>query len=231
MGRAVNTILIIEDDGAIAVGLSDTLHGEGYDVHVAKTGTEALKFIAKEEPALIVLDLNLPDMDGLDILSHLRQGGHLYPVLILSARSLELDKVRGLDKGADDYLTKPFGLSELLARVRALLRRAQRLEKTKVDKLNFGDVEIDLKKFTARRKGQKLLLTAREFRLLEYFFLNKEQVLSRIQILEAVWGTTYASGTRTVDVHIAKLRKKIEVDSENPRHLQTVRSAGYKFVP
>ena len=227
----MNTILIVEDDGAIAVGLADTLQGEGYEVQVANTGTEALKFIALKEPALIVLDLNLPDMDGLDVLTHLRGRGLQFPVLILSARTLELDKVRGLDKGADDYLTKPFGLSELLARVRALLRRAQSAGKARVQLFCFGDIEIDLKKFTAKRKGQKLSLTTREFRLLEYFYLNKEQVLSREQILAAVWGRTYASGTRTVDVHIAKLRKKIEVDSESPCHLLTVRSAGYKFIP
>ncbi len=227
----MNSILIVEDDGAIAVGLADTLQAEGYVVQVAATGEEALKSIAERKPELIVLDLNLPDMDGLDVLTHVRERGHEYPVLILSARTLELDKVRGLDKGADDYLTKPFGLSELLARVRALLRRSGRKGKSETTIVKFGDLEIDLIKFTAKRKGRELRLTTREYRLLEYFYLNKEQVLSRQQILEAVWGSTYASGTRTVDVHIAKLRKKIEVDSENPRHLLTVRSAGYKFNP
>ena len=228
----MKTILIVEDDGAIAVGLADTLQGEGYAVHVANNGMKALEFIARNEPALIVLDLNLPDMDGLEVLTHVRERGHSYPVLILSARALELDKVRGLDKGADDYLTKPFGLSELLARVRALLRRAQRAGGGELEVLRFGQLEVDLKKFTSQEKGQETTPYDEGISALGIFLYEpRTQVLSRQQILEAVWGNSYASGTRTVDVHIAKLRKKIEVDSENPRHLITVRSAGYKFVP
>lgn len=222
-------ILVIEDDSSIADGLCDTLKTEGYSVELAGTGSEARAIVERDEPRTIVLDLGLPDCDGLNLLAQWRDEGRSFPVLVLSARTLELDKVRALDRGADDYLTKPFGLAELLARLRALLRRGG-VRRAGDERLTFGMMTIDFARHEARRGDRPIALTAREYRLLEYLALNRGIVLSRERILEAVWGRDCASGLRTVDVHVAKLRRKVERNCDQPEHIVTVRSAGYRFV-
>lgn len=227
----MSRVLIVEDDEAIAVGMADTLRREGHAVSVAGTVSAACAALGASLPDLVILDLGLPDGDGFTVLAHLRRRDAGLPVLVLSARTMELDKVRALDGGADDYMTKPFGLSELLARIRALLRRSLAGGPVEDGRFRVGDLDVDPRRFQARRGGVAVPLTAREFRLLEYLHRNAGMVLSRGQILDAVWGLDCASGERTVDVHMAKLRRKVEADPDSPRHLLTVRSAGYKLEP
>ncbi|MBI3892438.1 MAG: response regulator transcription factor [Candidatus Wallbacteria bacterium] len=221
-------ILVVEDDTAITEGLRFTLDAAGFEVDVVQDGESALQAIRTTPPEVVILDLGLPGLDGLEVLKRLRQRGPSIAVLVLTARSMELDKVRALDLGADDYVTKPFGLAELMARIRALLRRPASQDPARA-KIVFGEIEVDPRRYTAMRAGRPLELTAREFRLLEYLFHNRGLVLSREQILDNVWGRDCASGPRTVDVHLAKLRKKIERQPDDPKHLVTVRAAGYTF--
>ncbi|MCZ6602189.1 MAG: response regulator transcription factor [Planctomycetota bacterium] len=224
------TILIVEDDAAIRTGLVDTLRLEGYRVLQAEEGGVALRLAREQDPDCIVLDLMLPDRSGFDVCQALRRDRARGAILILTAKSRDEDRVKGLDLGADDYLTKPFSLEELLARIRALLRRV----KEKVagpQEYHVGDLKLNFRNFEAIRNGQPLKLTAREFKILKLFLDNPGKVISRKEFLDKVWGYDFPPNTRTVDNHIARLRKRIEPDPAHPRYILSVRSVGYKFEP
>ncbi len=225
----MSKILIVEDEPDMVTGLRDTFEFEGYEVIVARDGEEGLKKALEEKPDLIVLDLMLPKMSGLDVCRNLRRNSFEAPILMLTARGQELDKVLGLEVGADDYITKPFGLNELLARVRAHLRRATH-EVATIEHYSFGDVAVDFQKFKASKNNQPIELSPREFELLKFLVNHRRETVTREQLLDAVWGYDAMMYTRTVDNHIAKLRQKIEADPENPAFILTVHRVGYRFV-
>jgi DNA-binding response OmpR family regulator len=225
-------LLIVEDDQAMAVALRDGFEYEGFEVVVARDGLEGLRLCRQTAADLIVLDVMLPKMSGLDICKRLRADGCNTPILMLTARGQEIDKVIGLNTGADDYVTKPFSFMELLARVNAVLRRASSATSGGGDPstCQFGDLMVNFRSHEAR-KGETLLdLSPREFRLLEFFVKHRGEVLTREQILDGVWGYDTVPFTRTVDTHIAKLRKKVEDTPDDPRHILTVHRVGYKFI-
>lgn len=222
-------ILIVEDEPDMVLGLRDNFELEGYQVSVARDGEEGLKKALAEKPDLVVLDLMLPKMSGLDVCRNLRKSSFDAPVLMLTARGQEIDKIIGLEVGADDYITKPFSLNELLARVRAHLRRAGG-EVSVIENYSFGDVVIDFQKYKASKNGESIELGPREFELLKFLVNHRGETVSREQLLDAVWGYDAMMFTRTVDNHIAKLRQKIEDDSENPEYILTVHRVGYRFV-
>jgi DNA-binding response OmpR family regulator len=225
----MDTILLIEDDPSIVRGLQLNLKFEGYRVIVAEDGERGLELALNSFPDLIVLDIMLPRMNGYEVLRELRSLGVKTPTIILTAKGTEVDKILGLDLGADDYVTKPFGLRELLARIKAVLRR-HRLADPTVDKVTFGDVEVN---FTARevtRAGVPVVMSSREIDLLRCFVRQTGEALTRERILNAVWGHDYEGTERTVDNFIQKLREKLEVDPASPRHFQTVRGVGYRFM-
>lgn len=224
------TILVVEDDPAIRTGLVDTLSGEGYRVIQADEGGKALRLARDCDPDCIVLDLMLPDRSGLDVCRTLRRDRARGMILILTAKSRHEDRVRGLDLGADDYLTKPFSLDELLARIRALLRRVEEREEG-VQEYRLGDILLNFRDYHATRDGTPLELTAREFKILKLFVENPGKVISRKEFLDKVWGYDIPPNTRTVDNHIARLRKRIEPDPARPRYVLSVRGVGYKFQP
>ena len=219
-------ILVVEDDRSILMGLRMNLQAEGYEVVTAEDGATALERL-REEFDLVILDLMLPRVNGFEILRRMRTERLPTPVIVLSARTSELDKVTGLDLGADDYMTKPFGLSELLARVRAALRRRQ-VEGS--DAWRFGDIEVDPATREVRRGQELVPLTATEFDVLATLARAAGRVLSRTQIYEAVWGVDHHGTRRTVDNFVAQLRGKLELDPATPRHLITVRGIGYRLV-
>jgi len=221
-------ILIVEDEESILVALGDNLKMEGYEVDSAVNGEEGLSMAKAGKYELIILDIMLPRMDGFEVCKRLRQAGRMTPILMLTAKSQEIDKVLGLELGADDYVTKPFSPRELLARVKALLRRSQQVREG-VNETAFGDIEVDFKKYEVNKRGCPVYLTALEFSLLQFFVQNQGQVLSRDTILDAVWGKDVYIQPRTVDKHIAELRKKIEDDPSSPIHIIGVRGVGYKF--
>jgi DNA-binding response OmpR family regulator len=222
-----NTILVIEDDPSIRKGLELNLSLEGFNVISASDGSEGLALAKSRAPDVVVLDLSLPKLDGLAVLRAIRRTDTETPVLILSARGQEQSKVEGLSMGADDYITKPFGLGELLARVHAALRRAGRGANTRL----FGDVKVDLKARRVQKGSDEVELTAREFDLLQHFLLHPEIALSREQLMQAVWGIDYFGTARTVDNFIVRLREKLEDDPQNPHRFETVRGIGYRFNP
>jgi len=223
-------VLIVEDEPGLLEGLAHNFKFEGYEVVTAADGKEGLKLALKERPDLIVLDLMLPEKDGFEVLREYRQRNATSPVLILTARSLESDLIQGFDLGADDYLTKPFSVRELLARIRSLLRRAGEAPgRQSPARFRFGDIEVDFKRQKATRAGRDLDLSAREFRILSYFIEHRGEMLSREQLLNDIWGYEVFPTTRTVDNHIARLRKKIEDEPDNPRWIRTQRGAGYIF--
>jgi DNA-binding response OmpR family regulator len=229
---AVSRILLIEDNHDLAFGLRNNLEIEGYDVETADDGKAGLKAFAKAHPDLVILDLMLPELDGFRVLKTLRQEGHATPVLLLTARGEEADKVRGLRMGADDYVTKPFGLLELLARVEALLRRTQTGrgaadEARKVHR--FGIVEVDPASRTVRRAAETVELAPKEFDLLLALLRAGGAVVSRLQLMREVWGYSAAVVSRTVDTHIAELRRKLEDNPASPHHIITVRKTGYRI--
>jgi DNA-binding response OmpR family regulator len=230
-------ILIIEDDAAIATGLALNLRVEGYNALVAADGQVGLEMALAERPALIVLDLALPRKNGLEILAELRQAGDLTPIIILSARDAEHDVVAALKLGADDYVSKPFGLAELLARVSAVLRRVQAHvvvavpEGGRGEELRFGDVVVGVDTRVVTARGKEVKLTRLEFDLLLYLAKNPGKVFSRDRLLREVWDVHHDGSPRTVDNFIAQLRGKLEVDPDAPRHLVTVRGAGYRLDP
>jgi two-component system, OmpR family, alkaline phosphatase synthesis response regulator PhoP len=223
------TVLLIEDDPAIVSGLELNLSLEGYEVLSASDGETGFRVACDREPDLVVLDIMLPGMNGLEVLRRLRERSPETPVLILSARGEEADKVLGLQLGADDYLSKPFSLSELLARINAALRR-QRLQAQQPSKLSVGDVQIDLDRRVVSRDGREIVMTAREFELLTYFVSHPGIALSRERLLDAVWRMDYLTH-RTIDNFVGRLRAKLEPDPDNPRHFLTVRGVGYRFEP
>ena len=226
-------ILIIEDDPSILRGLQLNLGMEGYTVRSAMDGVTGLEMARSEQPDLVVVDVMLPRLDGLAVLRELRRDDPELPVLILSAKGQEGDKVAGLQLGADDYMVKPFGLKELLARIEALLRRRRARGEAGATKTvkKVGVVEVDLEARRATVEGRPLELTSREFDLLAFFITHPDRVHSREQLMEAVWGSRYFGTARTVDNFVARLRAHIRDDAERPRHLETVRGFGYRFTP
>jgi DNA-binding response OmpR family regulator len=219
-------ILVVEDDAALARVLRDNLEFEGFDVESAGDGHRAIDRARAFAPDLILLDLTLPDRDGLELFGLLRQGGKT-PIIILTARGEKADKIRGLHLGADDYVTKPFDLEELLARVHAVLRRSI----PGLDVLVLGEVTVDLRAMTVRRGNHELHLTHREFELLRYLADRQSRVVYRGELLKEVWGYPDAPSTRSVDHAIARLRKKIEADPAHPRFIHTVHGDGYTLTP
>ena len=227
----IDKILVVEDDRNLLDTLKYNLLQEGYEVVTAVDGAEALEIARKEKPDLIILDVMLPEVSGLEVCRILRKE-MATPILMLTARVEETDKIVGLEIGADDYMTKPFSLRELIARVRAVLRRTKMAEtqpEVKGDLLTIGDIKFDIARHQASKGATPLQLTPKEFDLLVFLTRNKGFVFSRNQLLEKVWGYDYGGDTRTVDVHIRWLRQKIETDPNNPKHLITVRGAGYKL--
>jgi len=222
-------ILIIEDEESILMALEDDLRLEGYEVSSAKDGLQGFSMAKEQGYDLIILDIMLPKMNGFEVCKKLRQTGITTPILILTAKSQEIDKVLGLELGADDYVTKPFSPRELLARVKAIFRRVKQTRQG-IDQYKFGDIEVDFKKYEAKKGGQPIYLTALEFALLHFLIKHKELVVSRDSILDEVWGTDVCVFPRTVDTHIAHLRKKIEDDPGNPKYIIGVRGIGYKFT-
>ncbi len=225
----MSRIIIIEDDRAILRGLKDNLEYESYEVLTATDGEQGYRLIREQGPDLIVLDLMIPKMDGYELCRKVRSEGITVPILMLTARSQEMDRVHGLDIGADDYVTKPFSLPELLARIRALLRRAQ--PATELPKsLCFDDVFVDFTCFDATKGKRKLKLSRKEYGVLCLLAARPGQVVTRNDMLDEVWGHECFPTTRTVDNHIASLRSKLEDDPSNPRRLITVHGVGYKLV-
>lgn len=222
-------ILLIEDDPSIIAGLELNLSLEGYDVVSATDGERGLHLAGETAPDLVLLDIMLPGMNGLEVLRQLRQRDPDIPVLVLTARGEEADRVLGLQMGADDYISKPFSVSELRARVNAFLRR-KRLQASSRPLQQFGDVEVDVESHRVVRKGREVPLTAREFSVLTYFLRHPARVINRETLLQAVWKMEYLS-QRTIDNFIARLRAKLEPDPENPRYFLTVRGVGYRFEP
>ena len=222
-------ILIVEDDQAMAVALRDGFKYKGYSVQVAGDGQAGLRLATEKHFDLIILDVMLPRLSGLDVCKQLRESGTDIPIILLTARGQEIDKVMGLELGADDYITKPFSFMELMARVEAVLRRAIRSVE-KVDIVQVGNLKIDFKKCEATKNGKPLDLSHREFKLLRYFLDHRGEVVSRDQLLDTVWGYDSLPLSRTVDTHIAKLRHKIEEEPGDPRYIMTVHRAGYKFT-
>jgi two-component system, OmpR family, alkaline phosphatase synthesis response regulator PhoP len=224
-------VLIVEDNQDLAFGLRNNLEIEGYAVDVAADGQAGLAAARERRPDLVVLDLMLPGLDGYRVLRQLRAEGLTMPVLILTARGEETDKVLGFRLGADDYVTKPFGVLELLARVEALLRRSRAVAPQPARAVErFGDVEVDVATRTVRRSGEDVALTPMEFDLLVALLRRQGAVASRLELLSEVWGHSSAVLTRTVDTHIGELRRKLERDPSTPRHILTVRKAGYRLA-
>jgi two-component system OmpR family response regulator len=221
-------ILIVEDDPNILEALKYNLGKEGYDTLTAIDGVQALELARANKPDLIILDIMLPRMSGFEVCRIVRKEMAV-PIIMLTARDDEIDKVTGLDLGADDYMTKPFSMRELMARIRAMLRRMEIQTVIPETPLKFGDIEVDILHHVITRAGVTLSLSPKEFDLLVFLTSNKGLVFSRDQLLEKVWGYDYAGDTRTIDVHIRWLREKIENSSEEPKRLITVRGVGYKF--
>jgi two-component system alkaline phosphatase synthesis response regulator PhoP len=223
-------VLLVEDEPGLVLTLTDRLHSEGYTITQATDGETGLNRASVEPYDLIVLDLMLPRKNGLDVCRDLRQRGVSTPILMLTARDQVVDRVVGLKIGADDYLTKPFEVIELLARIEALLRRAPSLPSQSAECYAFGNVQIDFKRTQVERDGQSVDLSALEFRLLRYFIQHRDVTLSRERLLNEVWGYHAMVSTRTVDVHIAWLRQKLEPNHRHPQYILTVHGIGYKFV-
>jgi DNA-binding response OmpR family regulator len=226
-------VLIVEDDPHILLGLEEVLKSEGFDVASCNRGDEAIAAVAKHKPDLIVLDVMLPGLNGYDICKRLRTTKIATPILMLTAKGQEIDKVVGLDLGADDYVTKPFGVRELLARIQALLRRtvsAASASHAVETSFTIGDAQVDPKTFQLKRGRASQELTARELKLLQLFHSHPGEVLSRDRLLNEVWGYNYYGTTRTLDQVIVQLRKKLGDNGGSPRHLVTVHGIGYKLV-
>lgn len=224
-----SSILIVEDDPAIGAFVQTALEREGFRVELVKDGESAIQRVDSFSPNLILLDLMLPGMGGLEVCQVLRRSTQYIPIIMLTAKDDDVDKIVGLEMGADDYITKPFKIRELLARVRALLRLVQHSKRPSSRVLQFGSLEINSESRTVRREGKLLNLTPKEFELLALLASNPRRVFGRETLLEKVWGYDYAGETRTVDVHIQRLRQKIEANPAEPRFLITVRNIGYKF--
>ena len=225
----MSKILIIEDEPNMVAGLRDNFEFEGYEVVAAYDGVDGLERALKESPDLFLLDVMMPRMSGLDVCKQLKAKRPSMPIIMLTARGQEVDKVVGLELGADDYVTKPFSIRELLARTKAVLRRAPHAG-TNGDSMGFSDVSIDLKKCRVTRRGKPVEVSAKEFELLKYFIHHSGETLSRDRLLGDVWGYERFPTTRTVDAHIVRLRQKLEPNPEQPQFFLTVHGVGYKFV-
>ena len=225
----MKTILIIEDDPAIQHGLHDVLTEEHFSVLSATDGEKGFLMAKRENISLIILDLMLPNKNGREICRDLRSEGVQTPILMLTSKKQEMDKVLGLEIGADDYMTKPFSIRELIARIKALLRRQSEIHSA-ISETQFGDVYVDFGKQEATKRKKKLKLSAKEFQLLKYFVEREGKVISRDSLLDDVWGYDTTPTTRTVDNYILSLRKKIETKPSKPKHLLTIHTSGYKFV-
>lgn len=225
-----NRILLIEDEPGLILTLTDRLGSEGFLVETAMDGETGVERAAGESFDAIILDVMLPRKNGFDVCRDLRQRGIETPIIMLTARGQVTDKVVGLKLGADDYLTKPFEMIELLARLEALIRRAPAVQQAAIDAYQFGDVRVDFRRAEVTRSGAAVELSAREFQLLRYFIEHRETAVSRDQLLDEVWGYHRMPSTRTVDVHVAWLRQKLEPNPRHPQYLLTVHGLGYKFV-
>ncbi|HKW24944.1 MAG TPA: response regulator transcription factor [Terriglobales bacterium] len=228
-GPKMTRILIVEDEPAMVSGLRDNFEFEGYDVITAADGVEGLGRALKDSPDLVVLDVMMPRMSGLDVCKQLKVKKPALPIIMLTARGQEVDKVVGLELGADDYVTKPFSIRELLARVKAVLRRAQGANKDQ-EHYSFGDVEVNVRSCRVIRGGKPVEFSAKEFELLKYLLSHPGETVTRDRLLEDVWGYERYPTTRTVDAHIVRLRQKLEPKPEEPRFILTVHGMGYKFV-
>jgi DNA-binding response OmpR family regulator len=227
--RGTAKILIVEDEPNMVAGLRDNFEYEGYSVITALDGVEGLQRALDESPDLVVLDVMMPRMSGLEVCKQLRAKRGSIPIIMLTARGQEVDKVVGLELGADDYVTKPFSIRELLARVKAVLRRTAVVPKD-MDQHSFADVEVDLKRCRVLKSGKVIDISSKEFELLRYFICHSGEVLSRDRLLEEVWGYENYPTTRTVDTHLVRLRQKLEPDPEAPQYFLTVHGTGYRFV-
>ena len=231
----IKTVLVVEDDPSIQAGLRDAIEGDGHHVLCAATGTEAVDLFLSETVNVVILDIMLPEMNGYDVCRKIRETDKQVPIIMLTAKDEEIDKVLGLELGADDYMTKPFSVRELLARIHAAFRRMEFTQvaepvKPVSDQFVFGSVEIDRRRFLVRRGEEESSLTMRELRLLEVFTERPNEVLSRDFLLNSVWGVDYLGTTRTLDQHIAQLRKKVESE-DAPQLIVTVHGVGYKYNP
>lgn len=230
--KQVTSILIVEDEPSMRLGLSDNLQFEGFEVDEAVDGEEGLNKILNGKYDLVVLDVMMPRKSGFEVCKEVRKQGIETPIILLTARGEELDKVRGLEWGADDYITKPFGLGELMARIKAVLRRSKRLSSEQPsEEIAIGQLLVDFDAFTANTtSGESVKLSHREFEVLQYLYLHRHQVVSRDELLEKVWGYDNTPTTRTVDNFIARLRQKVEPQPENPTIILTVHGIGYKML-
>ena len=222
-------ILIVEDEPGMVQGLRDNFEFEGYQVLSAMDGVAGLERALADSPDLVILDVMMPRMSGLDVCKQLKAKRPAIPIIMLTARGQEVDKVVGLELGADDYVTKPFSIRELLARVKAVLRRAGSLPKDK-DRYQFGEIEVNLRSCQVSRNGKSLDFSSKEFDLLKYFLCHPGEALTRDRLLEEVWGYDKFPTTRTVDAHIVRLRQKLEPKPDDPRFFLTIHGTGYKFV-
>ena len=229
MDGAKSKVLIVEDEPDMILGLKDNFEFEGYEVITAADGPAGLDRARATKPDLVILDIMLPKLSGLEVCKTLRGEGFENPIIMLTARGQEIDKVVGLELGADDYVTKPFSIRELLARVRAILRRTEG-KKKRLERYRFADVDLDFEVYRAKKGEEALDLSPREFELLRYLIERKGETVSRDRLLEDVWGYESYPSTRTVDTHIAKLRAKIGDSGSEPRYILTIHGSGYKFV-
>lgn len=222
-------IIIVEDEPSLVFTLQDTLENEGYSVFIAEKGDQAIETVKQEDPDLMILDLMLPGMSGFDVCRKVRDMNYTFPIIMLTARDQEIDKVTGLNIGADDYMTKPFGVKELLARIKARLRRSDTYTNMKpINEVDLDPVHIDLKNAVAKHpENGDQELTTREVELVRYLVAHSNEPVSRDDLLENVWRYEFSTNTRTVDVHISKLRSKIEVQPDDPRYLVTLHGVGY----
>jgi len=224
------SILVVEDDASILRGLKDNLSFEGYIVETASDGHEGLRLALEKSPDLLLLDIMLPGLSGYDICRKIKEQKPDIPIIMLTARGKEVDKVAGLDLGADDYITKPFSIPELLARIRAVLRRVQE-PSAEIEQYTFGKTVMDFKKLETFVDGEEVKLSAREYAIMKVFIQHAGEVVHRHVLLDEVWGYEVYPTTRTVDNYVLDLRKKLEEDSAQPRHILSIRGAGYKFIP
>jgi DNA-binding response OmpR family regulator len=229
VAKGIAKILIVEDEPNMVAGLRDNFEYEGYEVITAYDGEEGLRRALSDGPDLLVLDVMMPKMSGLEVCKQLKAKLPSLPIIMLTARGQEVDKVVGLELGADDYVTKPFSIRELLARIKAVLRRAQPVVRLK-DSYTFGDVEVNVRTCVVTRAGQQIDVSGKEFELLDYFLHHPGETLSRDRLLDEVWGYDNFPTTRTVDAHIVRLRQKLEPKPDEPRFILTVHGVGYKFV-
>jgi DNA-binding response OmpR family regulator len=222
-------ILVVEDEEAILMGITENLKAEGYNLYSATNGTDGLKLGIEKKTDLIILDIMLPGMSGYDVCRKLRDHNIQTPIIMLSARQEEFDKLHGFEMGADDYITKPFSVKELLARINAVLKRGRKIT-TPTQNYSFAEFELDMKARVLLKKGKEIKLTKTEFDLLAYFLENEGQALSRDVVMESVWGVEYYGTQRSLDSFVAILRHKVEKEPAKPKHILTVHGVGYKFM-